>query len=106
MPKTINRIMGKKGRSTIPLAFRIALDMRRGDTLSYTLSGRSVVIRKERRCECADDENVSNTAITPEKDDATGKLTDILNDLSPSQLRSAIIGLSVRWAQMEEGREA
>lgn len=43
----IYRIIGKKGRITIPYEMRSALNIGRGDILSFQLNGKSVIITKE-----------------------------------------------------------
>ena len=44
----IYRIIGKKGRITIPYEMRSALNIGRGDILSFQLNGKSVIITKEK----------------------------------------------------------
>lgn len=46
----IYRIIGKKGRITIPYEMRSALNIGRGDILSFQLNGKSVIITKEKLC--------------------------------------------------------
>ncbi|MDR0851749.1 MAG: AbrB/MazE/SpoVT family DNA-binding domain-containing protein [Clostridiales Family XIII bacterium] len=102
MPKTIYRIMGKKGRSTIPLVFRIALDMRKGDTLAYTLDGRTVTVRKERRCEC---HKAGSAELAFPSGENAEALTRLLDSLTPVQLRAALVAMSVKWAETEGSDE-
>lgn len=60
----IYRIIGKKGRITIPYEVRSALNICRGDILSFQLNGKSVVITKEKLCDnCRGDKEALTQAV-------------------------------------------
>ena len=95
----IYRILGKRGRITIPYEIRTAVGFSQNDVLSFTKSkdGRSVIVRREKICDCHEKEQKDS------KDVVT--LYDFLNSLTPDQQRAALVHLSVKWAQ-EQGGES
>ena len=97
----ILRILGKRGRITIPYEIRQRLGVNQNDVLSFTESsdGRTVIIRREKLCECDKRErSVEKEA----KEEVT--LYEFLNNLTPEQQRAALIHLSVKWAE-KQGEE-
>lgn len=74
----IYRIMGKRGRITIPYALRQKLDIGPNDVLSFseTTDKRAIVVRKERICDCEKTEVAGTDELT---------LYDFLNGLSAEQ---------------------
>lgn len=91
------RILGKRGRITIPYAIRQRIGFGYNDVLSFTESadGRSVVIRREKLC------GTPSNAKPTGKDEIT--LFDFLNSLSPGQQRAALSHLYMKWAENKEG---
>lgn len=47
----ILRILGKKGRTTIPFLFRRILGMSHNTILSYTLDGDRIIVKGEKICD-------------------------------------------------------
>ena len=90
----IYRIMGKRGRITIPYELRQKLDIAQNDVLSFgeTKDKRTIVVRKERICDCEKTEVAGTDEMT---------LYDFLNGLSAEQQRAALVHLSVKWAEAE-----
>lgn len=90
------RILGKRGRITVPYEIRCKVGFKQNDVLSFEESadGRTVVIKREIICDC-------NGEKSKEKKDKQDEITlyDFLNGLSPEQQRAALIHLSVKWAQ-------
>lgn len=65
----IYRIIGKKGRITIPYEMRSALNIGRGDILSFQLNGKSVIITKEKLCgNCRGDKEALTQAVNSLED--------------------------------------
>jgi bifunctional DNA-binding transcriptional regulator/antitoxin component of YhaV-PrlF toxin-antitoxin module len=63
---TIIRILGRKGRTTIPLAIRQTIGFSYNDILSFEegKDGNSVIIRRERLCDnCASSSGVRQPAV-------------------------------------------
>lgn len=94
------RILGKRGRITVPYELRCKVGFKQNDVLSFEESadGRTVVIKREIICDC-------NGEKSKEKKDKQDEITlyDFLNGLSPEQQRAALIHLSVKWAQNQAG---
>lgn len=91
----IYRVLGKKGRITIPFEIRQRIGFRYNDVLSFTeLDDSSVVVRREKICdncqEFADDyeENIT--------------LEDFLDSLSEEEQRDALLHLSLLWAEKQK----
>ena len=92
------RILGKRGRITIPFEIRQRLGFKQNDVLSFTEEedGRTVVVRRERICDCYKAAGHGGDEIT---------LYDFLNSLSAEQQRAALVHLSVKWAEKQGGGE-
>ena len=97
------RILGKRGRITVPYEIRCKVGFKQNDVLSFEESadGRTVVIQREIICDC-------NGEKSKDKKDKQDEITlyDFLNGLSPEQQRAALIHLSVKWAQNQAGEKA
>lgn len=88
------RILGKRGRITIPYEIRRRVGFAYNDVLSFTEAkdGRTVIVRREKICD--DCINREPTELTNTVD-----LEDFLDDLSAEQQRQALIHLSIKWAE-------
>lgn len=98
--KKMYRILGKRGRITIPYDIRVKVGFQQDDVLSFEESedGRAVLVRRERICDCAKSGKKAEKEIT---DEIT--LYDFLNGLTLEQQRAALIHLSVKWAEIQGG---
>lgn len=95
MARMILRILGKRGRTTIPFSLRKELGLQPGDIVSFTLENDSVKLRREELC---DFENCpammdSDDEITP---DTVLEDFSILSSHDQYQVMSALIS---RWAE-------
>lgn len=92
----ILRILGKRGRITIPYEIRQNVGFQYNDVLSFTetTDGRSVVVRREKICD-----NCKGAQPDVRNDKVT--LFDFLNGLSSEQQRAALVHLSVKWAEKQ-----
>ncbi len=91
----IRRILGKKGRTTIPYEFRQILDMRHNDVLTFAMNydRTCVVITKEKICtDCI--------KIVPYSKDIT--LDDFLCQMNKEEMIKAISALSKALVREEE----
>ena len=92
--KTIYRILGKRGRITIPFAFRQHVGFQPDDVLSFTIQeDQTVLIKREKVC---------NNSCTPdpEPEESAGvTLLDFLDSLSAEQQQAAVLHLSAKWAE-------
>ena len=97
------RILGKRGRITVPYEIRCKVGFKQNDVLSFEESadGRTVVIKREIICDC-------NGEKIKDRKDRGDEITlyDFLNGLSPEQQRAALIHLSVNLAQNQAGEKA
>lgn len=91
--KTIYRILGKRGRITIPFAFRQEVGFQPDDVLSFTIQeDQTVLIKREKLC----------NSCTPEveSEECAGiTLLDFLDSLTPEQQQAAVLHLSTKWAE-------
>lgn len=97
MKNPVYRILGKRGRITIPFEIRKHLGFAYNDILSFTESddGRTVIVKREKICdEC---QGKCNEDIT---DSVT--LQDFLDGLSFKEQQAALVHLSLRWAERQE----
>lgn len=92
---TIYRVLGKKGRITIPYAICKHIGFRYNDILSFTeQNDGSVVIKREKLCDnCIDIADEYSEDIT---------LEDFLDSLSENEQRDALIHLSLLWAEKQK----
>lgn len=92
---TIYRVLGKKGRITIPYTIRKRIGFRYNDILSFTeQNDGSVVIKREKLCDnCIDIADEYSEDIS---------LEDFLDSLSEEEQRDALIHLSLLWAEKQK----
>ena len=98
MQNTIYRVMGKRGRITIPYEFRQQVGFGYNDILSFTKQDdNTVIVKREKICDnCKRREappSASNSA------DAGVTLRELLDSLTPAQQKAALVHLSVKWAE-------
>lgn len=90
----IYRILGKRGRITIPFEIRQRIGFRYNDVLSFTeLDDSSVVVRKEKicdNCKCLEEDFEENFI-----------LEDFLDGLSEKEQRNALLHLSLLWTEKQ-----
>ncbi len=92
----ILKILGNRGRITIPFEIRQRMGFAYNDVLSFTeADSRTVIVKREKIC------GSGKTADKKELDEVT--LLDFLNGLSEQEQRAARIHLTVKWAQKQGG---
>ncbi len=97
--RKLYRILGKKGRITIPYEIRSRVGFSYNDVLSFTeQDDRTVVVRREKIC----DDCRSNLKAPTEKVPDGITLLQFLDSLSKSEQRAALIHLSVKWAEQQD----
>lgn len=91
---TMYRILGKRGRITIPFEIRQRIGFRYNDVLSFTQQNDgSVLIKREKICDnCIDIVEECSENIT---------LEDFLDSLSEEEQRDALLHLSLLWAEKQ-----
>ena len=90
----IYRVLGKKGRITIPFEIRQRIGFRYTDVLSFTQQDDgSVLVRREKICDnCKELEDFEENYT----------LEDFLDSLSEKEQRDALIHLSLLWAEKQK----
>ena len=96
----INKILGKRGRITIPYEIRLKMGFKYNDVVSFEeQDNNTVIIRCEKICDgCKKD---APNPVEKPTDEIT--LLDFLDGLSAAEQRAALIHLSVKWAQLQGG---
>ena len=98
MNKTM-KILGKRGRITIPFEIRAHQGFQYNDVVSFEEKDNVVIVKREKICdECSKEKIKPQTKPT---DEIT--LLDFLDGLSTSEQRAALVHLSVKWATKQEG---
>lgn len=94
---TMYRVLGKRGRITIPYEIRQRIGFRYNDVLSFTQQDDgSVLIKREKICDnCIDIADDYSENIT---------LEDFLDSLSEEEQRNALLHLSLLWAEKQKVR--
>lgn len=91
----IYRVLGKKGRITIPYEIRQRIGFRYNDVLSFTeFDDSSVVVRREKICD--------NCKESEEDFEENYNLEDFLDSLSEEEQRNALLHLSLLWAEKQK----
>lgn len=94
MNRKIVRVLGKRGRITIPYEIRVRNKIGYNDILSFEEQDKNtIIVRKEKLC----------GGCTPDCIDESHDLSikDFLDSLTPAQQREATIYLNLLWAQKE-----
>ena len=96
------RILGKRGRITIPFDMRQRVGFQQNDVLSFTESedGRSVLVTREIIC----DERCPESGDKGRDAEGTVTLKGFLDGLSPDQQKAALMHLSLKWAEQKGKR--
>ena len=99
--RKLYRILGKRGRITIPYEIRRRAGFQYNDVLSFTeQDGRTIMVRREKICD-----NCKETQSPVSKQAAGITLLQFLDGLSKSEQRAALIHLSVKWAEQQGGEK-
>ena len=95
------RILGKRGRITIPYEIRQRVGFKYNDVLSFEEApdGRTVIIKRERICDC----DLNGKDVQKENGEVT--LYEFLNGLAPDEQRAALVHLSLKWAESQTKKE-
>jgi len=98
MQNTIYRVMGKRGRITIPYEFRQQVGFGYNDILSFTKQDdNTVIVKREKICDNCNHRKVN--AAVAEIPEAGMTLMELLDSLTPAQQKAALVHLSVKWAE-------
>ena len=96
----ILRILGKKGRITIPFEIRKEVGFKYNDVLSFVQAdNNTVIIRRERIC----DESCPMYNEYNQQTKASPTFAEYLDGLTAEEQRTALIHLSANWAAKQGG---
>lgn len=96
----ILRILGKRGRVTIPFEIRELVGFKYNDVLSFTLNDEdTVTIKKERIC----DNNCQKYNLSPADMRDEDTLKEFIDRLPSSKQREVLVHLSLKWAAKNGG---
>lgn len=96
----ILRILGKRGRVTIPYEIRQEVGFKYNDVLSFVQAdNNTVIVRRERIC----DETCPMYNEYNQPANASSNVTRFLDGLTAEEQRTALVHLSANWAAQQGG---
>ncbi len=88
------RVLGKRGRITIPFEIRQRIGFKYNDVLSFTQQDDgSVVVRREKICD--------NCKYLEEDFEENFTLEDYIDSLAEEEQRDALVHLSLKWVEKQ-----
>lgn len=97
MSNTIYRVMGKRGRITIPYEFRQQVGFGYNDILSFTKQDdNTVIVKREKICDNCERRRSNPPASNAS--DAGVTLRELLDSLTPAQQKAALVHLADKLA--------
>lgn len=96
----INKILGKRGRITIPYELRMKLGFRYNDVVSFEeQDNNTVIIRREKICD-----GCKKTDTSPvEKPTNETTLLEFIDELSADEQKAAFVHLMMKWTDLRVG---
>ena len=93
----INKILGKRGRITIPYEIRLKMGFKYNDVVSFEeQDNNTVIIRREKICDgCKKD---APNPVEKPTDEIT--LLDFLDGLSVDEQRAVLVHLMTKWSDL------
>lgn len=96
----ILRILGKRGRVTIPYEIRQRVGFKYNDVLSFTQSdNNTVIVKREVIC----DKNCPMYSADCDLESESITLTEFLDGLTEEEQKTALVHLSANWAMKHGG---
>jgi bifunctional DNA-binding transcriptional regulator/antitoxin component of YhaV-PrlF toxin-antitoxin module len=91
----IYKILGKRGRITVPYEIRLSQGFEHNDVISFEEKDNCVIIKREKICDSC------KTAVPKKEDKKSDEITllEFLDGLSEEEQRAALIHLSLIWAR-------
>ncbi len=89
----VYRILGKRGRTTVPYELRVKMGIHPNDLVSFRCEGDEVIIKREKICD---------NCHAPDRGDAptsSTALREFLNSLPPDVQKDALVYLSIGLTQ-------
>jgi bifunctional DNA-binding transcriptional regulator/antitoxin component of YhaV-PrlF toxin-antitoxin module len=94
----ILKILGKRGRITIPYPLRVKYGYSYNDIVSFEDKGDCIAVKREKLCD-----DCRGASRVPKDIPDTATLFDFLNGLTEKEQHAALIHLSVKWAEKHGG---
>ena len=96
----INKILGKRGRITIPYEIRLKMGFKYNDVVSFEeQDNNTVIIRREKICDGCKKE--APNPVEKPTDEIT--LLDFLDGLSDAEQRAVFVHLMTKWTDLLGG---
>ena len=96
----INKILGKRGRITIPYELRIKMGFRYNDVVSFEeQDNNTIIIRSEKIGDGCRDTDIK----TMEKPTNMTTLMDFIDELPIKEQRAAFVHLMMKWTDLQDG---
>lgn len=93
----ILRVLGKRGRITIPFEIRMKKGFSYNDVVSFEESGNgTIILRREKICNNCN----GNNTVSLSKPTDTVTLMDFLDEFSPEEQRAALVHLSCKYSNI------
>ena len=100
MASKIYKILGKRGRITIPWEIRKDLGFAYNDVVSFDMDGDTVLVKREKICDGC------KTVPLPESKENPGELiNELVEEMTLNEFRTVLIHLTNRWAERLEGEK-
>ncbi len=99
--KKIYKVLGKRGRITIPWEIRMEQGFAYNDVVSFETEGDTVRVKREKICDGCKNSPVPQAATT--EGGRVMSLAELRNSLTRDELRTILISLSLRWAELTQG---
>lgn len=94
----IYKILGKRGRITIPFEIRQHMGFKHNDVVSFEeTENHTIAVKREKICDECRKTEIDN----PKKPTDEISLLEFLDGLSYPEQRAALIHLTVKWAEQE-----
>ncbi len=96
----INKVLGKKGRITIPFEIRKKIGFAYNDVLSFEeQEDNTVIIRRVKICDGC--RNMEASLANKPTDETT--LLEFIDELSTEEQRAALVHLMMKWTDLQGG---
>ena len=93
----IYRILGKRGRTTVPYELRVKMGIHPNDLVSFRCEGDEIIIKREKICDnCKDADHAEQHFHLPV---STNALREFLTSLPTEAQRDALVYLSMQLTQ-------
>ena len=89
----IYRILGKRGRTTVPYELRVKMGIHPNDLVSFRCEGDEIIIKREKICDNCKDADHAEQPVS------TNALREFVTSLPTEAQRDALVYLSMQLTQ-------